>query len=253
MIVLSYSPTNAATMADDDSIVITIDDVVMSDADEQFSAPVEVTGGLLQGHHDDNTTVRTPVVTLIQYHSMEYRVVWSILVGLIIIVGLTGNASVVVVVYRTPMMRTPTNCYLVSLAVADVLLLLSAGLPTLIEYQLVVDEWVLGATGCSVAVFAQYLGVNVSSLTMTAFTVERYLAICHPLTVQTTDTARRARRVIVGLWTAGLVLVFNKSWPVLHNNRNATPLLLACYAERPMLLRYYLRSIFQSQTIIWAV
>lgn len=194
----------------DDGIVIIVDDIVMSDTVEQFPITVEVAGGLLPGHHDDNTTVPTAAVALFQYHSMEYRLVWSILVGLIFIVGLTGNASVVVVVYRTPMMRTPTNWYLVSLAVADVLLLLSAGLPTLIEYQLVVDEWILGAVGCSVAVFAQYLGVNVSSLTMTAFTIERYLAICHPLTVQTTDTARRARRVILGLWTAGLALVYHK-------------------------------------------
>lgn len=33
----------------------------------------------------------------------------------------------------------------------------------------------------------------------------RYVAICHPMNVQTTNTVRRARRVIVGLWAAGTV------------------------------------------------
>jgi len=144
------------------------------------------------------------VLPQVEHHPVIYRVVGSILVALICILGLTGNASVVAVVYRKSSMRTPTNLYLVSLAMADVLLLLSAGLPTLIEYQLIVDEWMFGTAACSIIVFAQYLGVNVSSLTMTAFTVERYLAICRPLTVQTTNTARRARRVVVGLWVAGV-------------------------------------------------
>jgi hypothetical protein len=51
----------------------------------------------------------------------------------------------------------------------------------------------------------QYLGVNMSSLSMTAFTAERYVAICHPFWSQSSDKALRARRVIVGLWTAGVL------------------------------------------------
>lgn len=110
-----------------------------------------------------------------EYFSPVYRAVGSLLVGLIFVVGLVGNVLVVAVVTRTRSMHTPTNWYLVSLAVADILLLVAAPLPTLIEYHLLVDQWVLGRPGCSAMVFAQYLGVNVSSLSITAFTVERYL------------------------------------------------------------------------------
>jgi len=56
----------------------------------------------------------------------------------------------------------------------------------------------------SVQVFTQYLGVNVSSLSITAFTVERYIAICHPMRAQTMCTVRRAKRIIVVLWTFGV-------------------------------------------------
>ena len=32
----------------------------------------------------------------------------------------------------------------------------------------------------------------------------RYIAICHPMRAQATNTVRRARRIIVALWTAGV-------------------------------------------------
>jgi len=108
-----------------------------------------------------------------EYYAPIYRVVGSLLVGVIFVVGLVGNALVIAVVTRTRSMHTPTNWYLVSLALADIILLVSAPLPTLVEYHLLVDEWVFGRVGCSAMVFMQYLGVNLSSLSITAFTVER--------------------------------------------------------------------------------
>lgn len=108
-----------------------------------------------------------------EYYSSTYRVVGTLLVGVIFVVGLVGNALVIAVVTRTRSMHTPTNWYLVSLALADIILLVSAPLPTLVEYHLLVDEWVFGRVGCSAMVFMQYLGVNQSSLSITAFTVER--------------------------------------------------------------------------------
>jgi len=144
------------------------------------------------------------IVTAVRYHSATYRLVGTLFVGLIFVVGLIGNTLVVAVVVRVPEMRSPTNWYLVSLALADLVLLVSAPLPTLVEYHVVVDQWVFGAGACSAAVFSQYLGVNMSSLSMTAFTVERYVAICHPFKARVADFAGRARRVIATLWIAGV-------------------------------------------------
>jgi len=115
----------------------------------------------------------TEQVFPVEYYGPIYRVVGSLLVGVIFVVGLVGNALVIAVVTRTRSMHTPTNWYLVSLALADIILLVAAPLPTLVEYHLLVDEWVFGRVGCSAMVFMQYLGVNLSSLSITAFTVER--------------------------------------------------------------------------------
>ena len=153
------------------------------------------------------TTVSTTCdddLVVARYHPLDHRLVGTLFVGLIFVVGLAGNALVVAVVLRVPEMRSPTNCYLMSLALADIVLLVSAPLPTLVEYHVIVDQWVFGAGACSVAVFAQYLGVNMSSLSMTAFTVERYVAICHPFKARVADSAGRARRVTLTLWIAGV-------------------------------------------------
>lgn len=151
-------------------------------------------------------TINTTRVVLVdpEYYPALYRTLGSILIGVILLIGVVGNTLVVVVVSRTPSMHTPTNCYLVSLAVADILLLVSAALPTLVEYHLIVDQFILGSVGCSVMVFTQYLGVNLSSLSITAFTVERYIAICHPIRSHTICTVGRAKRIILVLWVFGI-------------------------------------------------
>ncbi|TRZ17314.1 hypothetical protein HGM15179_009810 [Zosterops borbonicus] len=128
---------------------------------------------------------------------LELQVVTILLVLLICGVGIAGNAMVVLVVLRTRHMVTPTNCYLVSLAVADLIVLLAAGLPNISD---VVASWVYGYAGCLCITYLQYLGINISAWSIAAFTVERYIAICHAIKAQLLCTVSRARRIIASLW-----------------------------------------------------
>ncbi|XP_032930519.1 thyrotropin-releasing hormone receptor-like [Catharus ustulatus] len=128
---------------------------------------------------------------------LELQVVTILLVLLICGVGIAGNAMVVLVVLRTKHMVTPTNCYLVSLALADLIVLLAAGLPNISE---VVASWVYGYAGCLCITYLQYLGINISAWSIAAFTVERYIAICHAIKAQLLCTVSRARRIIASLW-----------------------------------------------------
>uniref|UniRef100_A0A8C0UBN8 Thyrotropin-releasing hormone receptor n=1 Tax=Cyanistes caeruleus TaxID=156563 RepID=A0A8C0UBN8_CYACU len=128
---------------------------------------------------------------------LELQVATILLVLLICGVGIAGNAMVVLVVLRTKHMVTPTNCYLVSLAVADLIVLLAAGLPNISE---VLASWVYGYAGCLCITYLQYLGINISAWSIAAFTVERYIAICHAIKAQLLCTVSRARRIIASLW-----------------------------------------------------
>ncbi|XP_051884659.1 thyrotropin-releasing hormone receptor-like [Pristis pectinata] len=132
------------------------------------------------------------------YKSTEYKAASVLLVLTICGTGIIGNIMVVLVVMTTRHMRTPTNCYLVSLAVADLMVLVAAGLPNISDS--LIEEWIYGHVGCLGITYLQYLGINASSCSITAFTVERYIAICHPIKAQSICTVSRAKKILTFLW-----------------------------------------------------
>ncbi|CAL1272552.1 unnamed protein product [Larinioides sclopetarius] len=134
------------------------------------------------------------------YYSLKYQIVGTVFQGIVFIVGILGNIMVVIVVTRTRSMHTPTNCYLVSLSIADFMTLIASVPNEILAYYLLGDEWIWGQVGCAIFIFLQYLGINVSSLSITAFTIERYIAICHPMKAQIVCTVSRAKKIIIGLW-----------------------------------------------------
>lgn len=136
-------------------------------------------------------------LTEMPLNPLEQQVVTIFLTVVICLVGIAGNIMVVLVVLRTKHMVTPTNCYLVSLAAADLIVLVAAGLPNISD---VVAFWIYGYTGCLCITYLQYLGINVSSCSITAFTIERYIAICHSMKAQFLCTVSRAKRIIAAVW-----------------------------------------------------
>ena len=108
-----------------------------------------------------------------EYYSTNYAVVGTLFQSIIFVVGVLGNVLVCVVVRRTKSMHSTTNCYLVSLAVADTITLVSSVPQEVLSYHIVGDQWVWGTVGCTTMIFLQYLGIDASALSLTAFTVER--------------------------------------------------------------------------------
>ncbi|XP_077599226.1 thyrotropin-releasing hormone receptor-like [Stigmatopora nigra] len=131
--------------------------------------------------------------------SPQYRVISTAILLLICAAGLAGNAMVLLVVLSAKHMRTPTNCYLASLAAADLTVLTAAGLPAAADGA--AGSWPFGRWGCPCITYLQYLGINASSCSIAAFTVERYIAICHPIRAQFLCTPSRAKKIVALLWT----------------------------------------------------
>lgn len=128
----------------------------------------------------------------------------TVLYSLIFVAGLFGNISTCVVISRNKHMHTATNYYLFSLAISDLLLLLS-GMPPEV-YLLWVKTYVFGETFCILTGFAAETCANATVLTITAFTVERYVAICHPFLSQTVSKLSRAVKSVIVIWLAALFL-----------------------------------------------
>lgn len=56
------------------------------------------------------------------------------------------------------------------------MVLLSAVPNEILSYYVLGEQWIWGRVGCALFIFFQYLGINASSLSITAFTIERYIA-----------------------------------------------------------------------------
>ncbi|XP_022698878.1 pyrokinin-1 receptor-like isoform X1 [Varroa jacobsoni] len=114
------------------------------------------------------------------------QVAWSkllpmtVIYSLIFVSGLVGNLSTCIVIVQNPHMHTATNYYLFNLAVSD-LLTLVFGLPNDLVTYWRQYPYAFGSTFCSVRNLVAEMTSNTSVLTIVAFTLERYLAICHPL------------------------------------------------------------------------
>ena len=61
---------------------------------------------------------------------------------------------------------------------------------------------------CDIKVVVNESLIYASILTIVAFTIERYQAICHPLTLNSRTGVGRARRVILIIWISSVVSAF---------------------------------------------
>lgn len=136
-----------------------------------------------------------------------------IIYGLIFVTGVLGNIGTCIVIARNRSMHTATNYYLFSLAVSDFFLLVS-GVPqeiNLIWYRY--PPIYGGHLTCIFRALIAEISCNATVLTITAFTVERFVAICHPFLSHTMSKLSRAVRLIVVIWVMAIALALPQSLP----------------------------------------
>ncbi|XP_063912848.1 pyrokinin-1 receptor-like isoform X2 [Zophobas morio] len=129
----------------------------------------------------------------------------TVIYTLTFVSGVVGNVSTCIVIARNKSMHTATNYYLFSLAISDLLLLVS-GLPPEIYSIWSKYPYVFGEAFCVMQGFAAETSANATVLTITAFTVERYLAICHPFLSHTLSKLNRAIKFIIAIWMVAMCL-----------------------------------------------
>lgn len=123
----------------------------------------------------------------------------TVVYSLIFVVGVTGNLLVCLVILRHQTMKTPTNYYLFSLAVSDLLVLL-LGMPLEVYEMWRNYPFLFGPVGCyfKTALFETVCFASI--LSVTTVSVERYVAILHPFRAKLESTRRRALRVLGIVW-----------------------------------------------------
>lgn len=92
--------------------------------------------------------------------------------GLIILVGLVGNITLIKIFCTVKSMRNVPNLFISSLALGDLLLLVTCAPVDASRY--LADEWLFGRVGCKLIPFIQLTSVGVSVFTLTALSADRY-------------------------------------------------------------------------------
>ncbi|XP_076863811.1 neuromedin-U receptor 2 [Brachyhypopomus gauderio] len=134
----------------------------------------------------------------------------------IFVTGVVGNLLTCTVITKHRKMRTPTNLYLFSLAVSDLLVLLF-GMPLEIYDLWQNYPFPFGEGICSFKVFLFETVCFASVLNVTVLSIERYVAVVHPLKTRYAITNKHAQRVIGGVWAMSLVCAIpNTSLHGLH-------------------------------------
>lgn len=139
----------------------------------------------------------------LNYYSIPLLTGITVACTLLFLVGMAGNVMTILVVSKYRDMRTTTNLYLCSMAVSDLLIFLCMPLDLYRMWRY--RPWRLGDVLCKLFQFVSESCTYSTILSITALSVERYLAICFPLRAKAVVTKRRVRALILLLWTVSLL------------------------------------------------
>ncbi|XP_053564961.1 uracil nucleotide/cysteinyl leukotriene receptor [Bombina bombina] len=95
------------------------------------------------------------------------------------LVGGVGNILAISLFVKDRQPRSPSDIFLLHLALSDLFLLLS--LPIRLFYHISGNRWLFGSLPCRLAGFVFYLNMYASLYFLAGISIDRYLAIVHPL------------------------------------------------------------------------
>lgn len=132
-----------------------------------------------------------------------FTVVSAVLHIIVFIVGLLGNSLVIYVVVRYTRMKTVTNLYILNLALADEIYIL--GIPFLCTHN-VLSYWPFGGFLCKVYMTADIMSQFSSTFCLTVMSIDRYLAVVHPMKTHKWRKPQVAKILNALMWVVSFII-----------------------------------------------
>ncbi|XP_046874320.1 histamine receptor H2a isoform X2 [Hypomesus transpacificus] len=133
-------------------------------------------------------------------------IILGVFLSLLILLTIFGNVLVCLAVCATRRLRCLTNCFIVSLAVTDLLLgMLVLPFSALLQLS---NDWPLGPTFCNLYISMDVMLCTASILNLLAISVDRYLAVTAPLRYPSLVLPRRVAVVMASVWAVSLAVSF---------------------------------------------
>ncbi|XP_064789473.1 delta-type opioid receptor-like [Oncorhynchus masou masou] len=147
-------------------------------------------------------------------------IIITTLYSIVCVLGLVGNVLVMYVIIRYTKMKTATNIYIFNLALADALA--TSTLPFQ-SVNFLMGTWPFGDVLCKIVISIDYYNMFTSIFTLTTMSIDRYIAVCHPVKALDFRTPRNAKIVNVCNWilssAIGLPVMFTALTTVTDNGK----------------------------------
>lgn len=119
-------------------------------------------------------------------------------------IGLFGNSTVILVILRHVKMKTVANYFIMNLAIADDLFLLS--LP-FFAHSSFTSDWIFGSGMCTFLLAMNAVNRFATIFTMVCMSIDRYLAIVYPVRSLRYRTVPRAQMTCTVVWVVSFVII----------------------------------------------
>lgn len=128
----------------------------------------------------------------------------AVTLTVIILLTVIGNILVILSVFTYKPLRIVQNFFIVSLAVADLLVAILV-LPLNVAYS-ILGRWIFGIHVCKMWLTCDVLCCTASILNLCAIALDRYWAITDPINYAQKRTLKRVLLLIGGVWALSLVI-----------------------------------------------
>ncbi|KAL4659703.1 muscarinic acetylcholine receptor M1-like [Arapaima gigas] len=127
-----------------------------------------------------------------------------LITGPLSLATIVGNLLVVISIRVNRNLHTVNNLFLLSLAVAD--LILGTISMNLYTTYIIMNRWPLGNLACDIWLAIDYVTSNASVMNLLVISFDRFFSVTRPLTYRVKRTPRRAGIMIGLAWTVSFVL-----------------------------------------------
>ncbi|XP_077992518.1 5-hydroxytryptamine receptor 4-like [Glandiceps talaboti] len=139
-------------------------------------------------------------------YSLVERIIIGIVLSFIIILTILGNILVCTSIFVFPSLRTLTNYFVFSLALADILV--ACLVMTFSTAYVLAESWLYGETFCLVFISFDIAFCTASIMHLSCIAYDRYSAICNPFHYPMKMTPRRVAIMLLCCWVLPLFISF---------------------------------------------
>ncbi|ALC47218.1 AR-2 [Drosophila busckii] len=158
----------------------------------------------------------------VDWDGIRHTVRWlvPIFFGIIAVTGFFGNLLVILVVMLNKTMHSTTNLLIVNLAAADLMFVIFCVPFTATDY--VTQYWPFGTLWCRSVQYLIVVTAYASIYTLVLMSIDRFLAVVHPIRSRMLRTEHITKIAIFMLWTVvltvSLPVAYSHDVVVEHNN-----------------------------------